>query len=108
MVQIETTSDWHLIHPGAQIGLLEISQVDNHRPCPLLDERKAGLAESAGICMALLPSGDHRTATHPDGWLTKNKPEGLLLRRHSPKCQFYYSEKIPFATFQICKVCARV
>lgn len=45
MVQVETTSDWHLIHPGAQIGLLEISQVDNHHPCPLLNERKARLAD---------------------------------------------------------------
>jgi len=45
MIQVETTSDWHLIHPGAQIGLLEISQVDNHHPCPTLDERKATLAD---------------------------------------------------------------
>jgi len=45
MLQVETTSDWHLIHPGAQIGLLEISQVENHQTCPALEERKLALAD---------------------------------------------------------------
>ncbi|PWH13374.1 MAG: hypothetical protein DDG59_14375 [Anaerolineae bacterium] len=45
MLFVESTSDWRLIHPGAQIGLLEIAQVENSRPCPALEERKLALAE---------------------------------------------------------------
>ncbi|MCX8062954.1 MAG: phenylalanine--tRNA ligase beta subunit-related protein [Anaerolineales bacterium] len=46
MLLLETTPEWQSTHPAAQIGLLELSQVENQRPCPALEERKRFLAES--------------------------------------------------------------
>ena len=40
MLSISTTAEWRTAHPGAIIGLLELSGVDNARPAPGLDERK--------------------------------------------------------------------
>ena len=40
MLSISATADWRTAHPGAIIGLLELSGVDNSRPSPELDERK--------------------------------------------------------------------
>lgn len=40
MLSIITTPDWHAAHPGAVIGLLELSGVDNTRPSPALNARK--------------------------------------------------------------------
>lgn len=40
MIQISGTPQWQAAHPGAIIGLLELSNVDNSLPCPQLDQRK--------------------------------------------------------------------
>jgi DNA/RNA-binding domain of Phe-tRNA-synthetase-like protein len=40
MLTIKVTNAWKEAHPGAQIGLLEISGVDNSIPAPALDEEK--------------------------------------------------------------------
>jgi DNA/RNA-binding domain of Phe-tRNA-synthetase-like protein len=40
MLSIAGTADWRTAHPGAVIGLLELSKVDNTRPSSRLDERK--------------------------------------------------------------------
>jgi DNA/RNA-binding domain of Phe-tRNA-synthetase-like protein len=40
MFSISATDAWRAAHPGAMIGLLELSGVDNSRPSPKLDERK--------------------------------------------------------------------
>ena len=40
MLVITATDEWRMAHPGARIGLLEISGVDNTRPSSALDERK--------------------------------------------------------------------
>ena len=40
MLSISSTNEWRIAHPGAVIGLLELSGVDNSRPSPELDERK--------------------------------------------------------------------
>ncbi len=40
MIQISGTADWIAAHPGAAIGLLEISGVENTLPSPQLDQRK--------------------------------------------------------------------
>lgn len=40
MLSITSTPDWHTVHPGATIGLLELSGVDNSRPSPALDAEK--------------------------------------------------------------------
>lgn len=40
MLTISATDAWRVSHPGAIIGLLEISGVDNTRVSPELDERK--------------------------------------------------------------------
>jgi len=40
MLTISTTDDWHAAHPGAIIGLLEISGAENRVSSPVLDERK--------------------------------------------------------------------
>jgi len=40
MLTISTTPDWHTTHPGAVIGLLELSGVDNTRHSPALNARK--------------------------------------------------------------------
>lgn len=52
MFQIELTSRWHELFPGAHVGLLCIGNVDNTRHATLLDERKrtveAGLREKFG------------------------------------------------------------
>jgi DNA/RNA-binding domain of Phe-tRNA-synthetase-like protein len=40
MMEITGTSDWNAAHPGAMIGLLELSGVDNTRHSPVLNERK--------------------------------------------------------------------
>ena len=40
MLPISATNDWRATHPGAVIGLLELSGVDNSRPSPELDEQK--------------------------------------------------------------------
>jgi DNA/RNA-binding domain of Phe-tRNA-synthetase-like protein len=37
---ISATAEWRASHPGAVIGLLELSRVDNSRPSPALEERK--------------------------------------------------------------------
>jgi DNA/RNA-binding domain of Phe-tRNA-synthetase-like protein len=40
MLTITTTDAWKVAHLGAQIGLLEISGVDNSQPAPALDQEK--------------------------------------------------------------------
>jgi DNA/RNA-binding domain of Phe-tRNA-synthetase-like protein len=40
MLLISATDQWRSTHPGAVIGLLELSGVDNTHPSPKLDERK--------------------------------------------------------------------
>jgi DNA/RNA-binding domain of Phe-tRNA-synthetase-like protein len=40
MLSISATTDWRASHPGAVIGLLELSGVDNTQPALKLDERK--------------------------------------------------------------------
>jgi DNA/RNA-binding domain of Phe-tRNA-synthetase-like protein len=40
MLTISATSEWHTVHGGATIGLLEISGIDNLRSSAELDERK--------------------------------------------------------------------
>lgn len=40
MLTISDTQDWRITHPGAIIGLLELSGVDNTQPSPALAERK--------------------------------------------------------------------
>ena len=40
MLIISVSDAWKEAHPGAQIGLLEISGVDNTRPAPALDQEK--------------------------------------------------------------------
>lgn len=40
MHSISATNDWRVTHPGAVIGLLELSGVDNSQPSPELDARK--------------------------------------------------------------------
>jgi DNA/RNA-binding domain of Phe-tRNA-synthetase-like protein len=40
MLTISATDDWRTTHPGAIIGLLELSGVENTAPSPQLDNRK--------------------------------------------------------------------
>lgn len=40
MLSITATGDWRKTHPGAMIGLLELSGMDNALPSPKLEERK--------------------------------------------------------------------
>lgn len=40
MLSISATNEWKTSHPGAVIGLLELSGVDNTRPSAVLDARK--------------------------------------------------------------------
>jgi DNA/RNA-binding domain of Phe-tRNA-synthetase-like protein len=40
VLKITVTNAWRKAHPGAQIGLLEISGVDNTQPAPALDQEK--------------------------------------------------------------------
>jgi len=40
MIHITGTADWHAAHPGAIIGLLEVSGVNNTIDCPMLTQRK--------------------------------------------------------------------
>ncbi len=40
MLSILATNEWHILHPGATIGLLELSDVDNSGSSPILNERK--------------------------------------------------------------------
>jgi DNA/RNA-binding domain of Phe-tRNA-synthetase-like protein len=40
MLSISATNEWHSAHPGAVIGLLELSGVENSQPSARLDERK--------------------------------------------------------------------
>lgn len=40
MLSISATAAWHNAHPGATIGLLELSGMDNTLPSPRLDEQK--------------------------------------------------------------------
>ena len=40
MILISETSAWKATHPGAVIGLLELSGIDNSQKCPPLDNRK--------------------------------------------------------------------
>jgi DNA/RNA-binding domain of Phe-tRNA-synthetase-like protein len=39
-IQVSATPGWHTAHPGAVIGLLEMSGVENSLPSPDLDRRK--------------------------------------------------------------------
>lgn len=43
MLQISATDAWKSTHPGAQIGLLEISGVDNTQPSHALDQEKRAI-----------------------------------------------------------------
>jgi DNA/RNA-binding domain of Phe-tRNA-synthetase-like protein len=45
MLTITATNAWKEAHPGAQIGLLEISGVDNTQPAPALDQEKRAIEE---------------------------------------------------------------
>jgi DNA/RNA-binding domain of Phe-tRNA-synthetase-like protein len=40
MLTIVPTDEWRRAHPGASIGLLELTGVDNTRPSPTLNDRK--------------------------------------------------------------------
>ena len=40
MLAISATAEWRAAHPGAIIGLLELSRVENRQPSPALDDRK--------------------------------------------------------------------
>ncbi len=40
MITVTATADWHNTHPGAFIGLLELSGVENPSICPPLNQRK--------------------------------------------------------------------
>jgi hypothetical protein len=40
MLSISGTDEWRNSHPGASIGLLELSGVVNTQPSPKLDEQK--------------------------------------------------------------------
>lgn len=44
MLSISATDAWRQAHPGALIGLLEVSGLDNTRPAALLAERKLAIA----------------------------------------------------------------
>jgi DNA/RNA-binding domain of Phe-tRNA-synthetase-like protein len=46
MIDISTTREWVSAHPGAIIGLLEISRVNNTNPSPVLDQRKQETEEA--------------------------------------------------------------
>ena len=43
MLSLTATDAWKEMHPGAQIGLLEISDVDNAQPAPALDREKRAI-----------------------------------------------------------------
>lgn len=45
MISVVATDEWRTAHPGAQIGLLEISGVDNNQPAPLLDQEKLAIEQ---------------------------------------------------------------
>ncbi len=45
MLEITATDAWRETHPGAQIGLLEISGVDNTQPAPALDQEKRAIEQ---------------------------------------------------------------
>ena len=45
MLAITVTDAWRQAHPGAQMGFLEISGVDNTRPAPALDQEKRAIEE---------------------------------------------------------------
>ena len=45
MLSIEVTHAWKDAHPGAQMGLLEISGVDNSVPAPALEQEKRAIEE---------------------------------------------------------------
>jgi DNA/RNA-binding domain of Phe-tRNA-synthetase-like protein len=40
MLSVSATDEWHILHPGATIGLLEFSSIDNSGSSPILNERK--------------------------------------------------------------------
>ncbi|MCS6907480.1 MAG: phenylalanine--tRNA ligase beta subunit-related protein [Anaerolineales bacterium] len=46
MLYVEATPEWCTTYPGAQIGLLELSQAENSGPCAALEEQKRILATS--------------------------------------------------------------
>jgi len=43
MLRITPTDEWKEAHPGAQIGLLEISGVNNTQPAPALEQEKRAI-----------------------------------------------------------------
>jgi len=43
MLTVTVTDAWKETHPGAQMGLLEISDVDNSGPAPALDQEKRAI-----------------------------------------------------------------
>ncbi len=43
MLSISATDEWRISHPGATIGLLELSDLDNTGSSPQLNERKRGI-----------------------------------------------------------------
>jgi DNA/RNA-binding domain of Phe-tRNA-synthetase-like protein len=45
MLNVTATDAWKKAHPGAQMGLLEISGVDNSGPAPALDQEKRAIEE---------------------------------------------------------------
>jgi DNA/RNA-binding domain of Phe-tRNA-synthetase-like protein len=45
MLTITAANAWKETHPGAQIGLLEISGVDNTKPSPALEQEKRAIEE---------------------------------------------------------------
>lgn len=40
MIIIPGSDAWKIAHPGAMIGLLELAGLENHLPCPQLNQRK--------------------------------------------------------------------
>jgi DNA/RNA-binding domain of Phe-tRNA-synthetase-like protein len=58
MLQISATEDWRVHHPGAKIGLLEISGTENPSDCQMLEDRKRETQEKLRT--------DYKGFTRPD------------------------------------------
>src|SRR5438034_749003 len=86
MLAISATDEWRAAHPGATIGLLELSGVENTRPSSRVNERKGEseqmtqmngapkairsgdmiMRDADGICCSIIYGQDARSPISPE------------------------------------------
>lgn len=97
MLSIIATHAWHAQHPGAMIGLLELSGVDNTLPAPRLEDRKreiesglrqryTGFSRPDFLALPVMQAYDHYYNKFSKTYHVQLQLESIVLKGKSLPC----------------------